>query len=166
MLYGNAETLVVGATTRISAAGRFGTFSALMLGNEIPGGIDLGALGMSGCTWYVQPVATVMASLTARPAITPAWGIAFTSLTLPIPFDTALLGGSVVAQAANVELGGQFSNLLGVTLSEGLRLTIASATPSLGMAMVECPHADSPAPLPTEGVVVNNRAPVIKLLYH
>lgn len=88
------------------------------------------------------------------------------AIEIPIPFTPTLLSGTFAAQAVNLETGSQTSNPLGVTLSQGLRVTLASTIPTLGMALVDSPPIDPPAPLPTEGTVINNRAPVLKLLYH
>ena len=166
MLTANPDALAIGATTALSVGGRYGTVAALMLGVEIAGGLDLTSIGMTGCTWYVQPAATFTSILAARPSLTPPWETAFTNFQFTIPFDSSLLSGTFVVQAADVEVGSQYSNPLGVALSEGLRLTLAPAAPSLGMTTVESLHVDDPAPLPTEGIVINNRAPVLKLFYH
>lgn len=166
MASANAETLTIGATAEISTGGRYGSFAALLFGTEIPGGIDLSGIGMSGCTLFVQPSATFATTLSARPNVVPAWETAFASFRFAVPFDATLLSGTFVTQVANLEIGATFSNPLGVTLSEGLRLSLAASAPTLAMATVESPQVDAPAALPGEGNVVNQRAPVLKLLYH
>ena len=121
---------------------------------------------MTGCTLQLQPVVSISTLLLARPNTSPNWDIAGATIGLEIPFTPTLLSGTFAAQAVNLETGSQTSNPLGVTLSQGLRVTLASTIPTLGMALVDSPPIDPPAPLPTEGTVINNRAPVLKLLYH
>ena len=162
----NANLLAIGATVRFAVMGRFGTPAALVIGQELNGGIDLDGIGMTGCRLYVQSSAVLNSILTDRPNVVPAWEAAGCTFEFAIPFSSSLLSGTFAAQSVNLETGSQTSNPLGVTLSQGLRCTLASSPPTLGMAMVDCPPIDLPAPLPTEGIVINNRAPVLKLFYH
>lgn len=166
-LFTNAMQLTIGATAVFSALGRVDTPAILLIGFELgSAGLDLSAAGMTGCTLWLQPAASLASVFAGQPALTPRWEMGGARFTLPVPFQPSLLGGTFATQALDLETGSAQSNPLGIALSQGLRCTLAAQAPSLGMAMVETPPVDAPAMLPTEGVVVTNRAPVLKLLYH
>ena len=87
------------------------------------------------------------------------------NFVIPIPFNPALLGGSFASQLVNLETGSQQSNPAGITLSAALLATLATSASTLGMAMVDGAPTDLASPLPSEGVVITNRAPVLRLTY-
>lgn len=166
-LFANPLQLVLGASAVFTALGRVDTPAILLLGFELGGsGLDLSGAGMTGCTLWLQPVGALASVHAGQPATTPRWEFAAAKFTLPVPFQFSLLAGTFTTQAVTLETGANQSNPLGITLSQGLRCTLAAQPPSLGMAMVETPPVDAPLALPAEGVVVTNRAPVFRVLYH
>jgi hypothetical protein len=91
-----------------------GVFCILLISNEIPGGIPLDALGLTGCTAYVQlPEIASFFNLTL--------GAATTTFPVAIPANNAFLGLSLMSQAISDDLT---ANAFGYRASNGLRWNI------------------------------------------
>ena len=88
-----------------------GVFSILLISTEIPGGLPLDVLGLTGCTAYVQlPEVASFFNLTL--------GAATTSWSTPLPLDNSLFGLSLMSQAISDDLT---ANAFGYRVSNGLR---------------------------------------------
>jgi hypothetical protein len=88
-----------------------GVFSILLISTEIPGGLPLDVLGLTGCTAYVQlPEVASFFNLTL--------GAATTSWSTPLPLDNSLFGVSLMSQAISDDLT---ANAFGYRVSNGLR---------------------------------------------
>jgi len=88
-----------------------GVFSILLISTEIPGGLPLDVLGLTGCTAYVQlPEIASFFNLTL--------GAATTSWSTPLPLDNSLFGLSLMSQAISDDLT---ANAFGYRVSNGLR---------------------------------------------
>ena len=91
-----------------------GVFSILLISNEIPGGIPLDALGLTGCTAYVQlPELLSFFNLTL--------GAPTTSYLINIPNAAAFAGVTLMSQAVSDDLT---ANAFGFRASNGVRWTI------------------------------------------
>ncbi|MCC6673379.1 MAG: hypothetical protein IT458_20140 [Planctomycetes bacterium] len=150
-----------GSTALLEASGKANTPGLLFVGvQEIPGGADLSGLGMTGCRLHVAPAVTLPALY--QPSVSTRMpGLATASLRLPR--DPALAGASLWFQWLDLETSlppSQWSNALGVSLTNAVRATIA-AVPAAGFATVS---ADlGPTGLPAEGQVSSGRIPVLRL---
>ncbi|MFM1873859.1 MAG: hypothetical protein RL398_3281, partial [Planctomycetota bacterium] len=88
-----------------------GVFAILLISTEIPGGLPLDVLGLTGCTAYVQlPEIASFFNVTL--------GAATTSWSTPLPVDNSLFGVSLMSQAVSDDLT---ANAFGFRVSNGLR---------------------------------------------
>jgi hypothetical protein len=88
-----------------------GVFAILLISTEIPGGLPLDVLGLTGCTAYVQlPEIASFFNVTL--------GAATTSWSTPLPLDNSLFGVSLMSQAVSDDLT---ANAFGFRVSNGLR---------------------------------------------
>ncbi len=88
-----------------------GVFAILLISTEIPGGIPLDLLGLTGCTAYVQlPEIASFFNLTL--------GAPTASFATPIPADNSILGVSLMSQLVSDDLN---ANVFGYRVSNGLR---------------------------------------------
>jgi len=88
-----------------------GVFTILLISTEVPGGIPLDVLGLTGCTAYVQlPEIASFFNLTL--------GAATTSFPVSIPASNAFYGLSLMSQAISDDLT---ANAFGYRVSNGLR---------------------------------------------
>lgn len=166
-LLADENSLAIGATARFSGFGRFGTSGYLLVGSLLgSNAIDLSAFGMTNCVLQVDPILTLTSAFLARWQGAPTEAPGATNFEIGIPYNLALLGGGFATQLMNLETGAQQSNPLGVTLSAALQVTLAATASPLGMAMVEGAPVNATDPLPAEGVVITNRAPVLRFVYH
>ncbi len=91
-----------------------GVFSILLISNEIPGGIPLDALGLTGCTAYVVlPEMLSFFNLTL--------GAPTTSYLINIPNAAAFAGVTLMSQSVSDDLN---ANAFGFRVSNGIRWTI------------------------------------------
>ncbi len=91
-----------------------GVFSILLISSEAPGGIPLDALGLTGCTAYVNlPEFLSVFALTL--------GAPTANYSLPIPLDPALYNASFMTQAVSDDLN---ANAFGYRLSNGVRMNL------------------------------------------
>ena len=96
------------------AAAPNGVFSILLVSNEIPGGVPLDALGLTGCTAYAQlPELVSFFNVTL--------GAPSTSYLLNIPNAAAFAGVTFMSQAVSDDLT---ANAFGFRVSNGVRWTI------------------------------------------
>jgi len=88
-----------------------GVFAILLISTEIPGGLPLDLLGLTGCTAYVQlPEIASFFNLTL--------GAATTTFPVAIPADNSILGVSLMSQVVSDDLT---ANAFGYRVSNGLR---------------------------------------------
>ena len=88
-----------------------GVFCILLISTEIPGGLPLDVLGLTGCTAYVQlPELASFFNLTL--------GAATTTFPIAIPADNSILGVSLMSQAVSDDVT---ANAFGYRVSNGLR---------------------------------------------
>ena len=88
-----------------------GVFTILLISTEVPGGIPLDVLGLTGCTAYVQlPEIASFFNLTL--------GAATTTFPVAIPSGSAFYGLSLMSQAISDDLT---ANAFGYRVSNGLR---------------------------------------------
>ena len=88
-----------------------GVFCILLISTEIPGGLPLDVLGLTGCTAYVQlPELASFFNLTL--------GAATTSWSVPIPLSNSFYGVSLMSQAVSDDVT---ANAFGYRVSNGLR---------------------------------------------
>jgi len=91
-----------------------GVFSILLISNEIPGGLPLDALGLTGCTAYVQlPEIMSLFNITL--------GAPTTSYLLTIPNAAVFAGLTLMSQAVSDDVS---ANAFGYRVSNGVRWTI------------------------------------------
>ncbi len=103
----NATGPVQGGTFQLDIGGLDPASSvAYVVLGFVPGTIDLGTIGMTGCTVYATSYEIV--------GVPAAAGMA--SLSLPVPADPALYGSSFVCQALAPDAG---ANSVGLVLSQG-----------------------------------------------
>jgi hypothetical protein len=147
--------LVPGCTVRFTADGNAGQPAALLIGlapRTPPLPLDAPLpIGGSGCKLYVDAFAAMSGSFApSRPPI-PAGEASF---ALPVPDDPAVLAARFFVQA--VELGRP------ILTGNALDCTIASAIPSLGLALVYEDLAPT-GPAPEYGRVDTTRGPVLRI---
>ena len=91
-----------------------GVFAILLISNEIPGGLPLDVLGLTGCTAYVQlPEIMSLFNLTL--------GAPTTSYLLNIPNAAVFAGLTLMSQAVSDDVS---ANAFGYRVSNGVRWTI------------------------------------------
>lgn len=91
-----------------------GVITLLLIGGELPGGIPLDALGLAGCTAFVQlPEQLSLLNLSL--------GSPSSSFALPIPNVPAFAGVTFMSQAVSDDTA---ANAFGFRVSNGLRFTI------------------------------------------
>lgn len=158
--------LQIGGTARIMAMGRPNTRPLLLLGiTPIPTGVDLAPMGAPGCQQYLSIFSSL--GLSYQPPI-PGFDPVFTHLLLPVPFDTSLISAQITMQTADIETSlptSSWSNVAGLTTSNGLTLRIASTQPTLDMSVVQSAAVDPGQAIPASGRVDVERAPVFRILY-
>jgi hypothetical protein len=156
------SSLRTGGTASLMAFGRAGTSAVLMFGAPLPGaGIDLGVIGLVGCTLHVQPSVSLPQAF--EPPAFPS-GPAHLRTHLPIPASASLAGASFVFQVCASEwtlAPHEWSNGLGLTLSNGVVATLAATPPTLGIARISAPATNVATP-PTSGFVEVDRGPVLR----
>lgn len=158
---GWASTLRPGASAVFEAFAQPGASGFLLLGAQaLPGGLDLGAVGMAGCRLWVDPVLVLGATFAPLPQ---PFAVAQASVAVLVPKDPILLGAVLHAQWLEVELAlppRQWSTPAGFALSGAVRATLASQATTAGMAMVVADW-QPPAPPPALGLVQPALAPVL-----
>jgi hypothetical protein len=165
-LFANRGGLQIGNTMRLMALGRPGSTPLFLLGaSEIRGGVDLSAMGATGCR---QHIAYFLITPLRYSNPTKANRPASLYFELQIPADINLLGRSVFTQFADDELAlsaPNRTNAAGLTTSNGLELIISSINPDLGMSTVTSEVVHAFTPMPSTGRVNVSMAPVLRLLY-
>jgi hypothetical protein len=151
------EQLLPGGTARFVTWTNAYSPALLILG-VIPTSFDLSAFGATGCHLYADPMVTLLTAAADRGS-----GPGIANLRLQLPAVDQLLGSSLIAQWAHLEVG-TASNPLGLTTSNALDLTLATSLPTLGSAMVTSLPTTGQA-IPTHGDVSFSRAPVLRLSY-
>ncbi len=151
------RNLAPGGTISITTVGRARSIGGLAFGPPLASPISLESIGATGCTLHIQPaviVPTIYPQLASRVA-TPD------STALQIPAQTNLLGSPFWSQGVNLESGPQ-SNPAGVTTTNALKFTIASALPAVALTTVRSDAVVIGAPLPDAGRVDLGRGPVMR----
>ncbi|MEQ1630875.1 MAG: hypothetical protein ABL997_00785 [Planctomycetota bacterium] len=113
-----ASRPAIGSTFTVEAGGvqplPNGVFCILLISLEVPGGIPLDGLGLTGCTAYIAlPELLSYFNLTL--------GAATTTFPIAIPLDPAFSGVQLMSQAISDDLG---ANAFGYRVSNGLRWNI------------------------------------------
>ena len=115
---------------------------------------------MTGCVLHVSP--KVMVPISHGTALT-TQPFPSANAHLPIPRQPALLGAQFGMQAANLESGSQRSNPLGVTLTNGLRLTVASRILDPDWTTIWSDRVWPGMPFPAIGTIRPNLIPVLRI---
>ncbi len=152
--------LVAGANMRVVAIGRVRTPGLLILGSVLAQPLPLDSLGMTGCVLRVDPKVVVPISYGTAATVQP-YPSANAHLTLPR--QPAMLGAQFGIQAANLESGGQRSNPLGVTLTNGLKLTLSTRLVDPDWTTVWSDRVWPGAPFPATGTIRLAFAPVLRI---
>ena len=152
--------LVAGANMRVVAIGRVRTPGLLIVGPVLAQPLPLDSLGMTGCVLRVSPKVSIPIS----------YGDAWTqqpypsaNAHVPLPRQPAILGAQFGMQSANLESGSARSNPLGVTLTNGLRLTVSNQLVDPDWTTVWSDRVWPSQPLPAIGTIRHAFAPVLRI---
>jgi hypothetical protein len=153
---GEAHTLAIGSTTRVVTWGQANSPVACLVGAQASN-LSLDFMGATGCWLNVEPLATLSAWLSSPTRNDLPGHVGF---EFALPYEPSMLNGTLLVQAANIELRAPFSNPAGLTTSAGLCLKLGGFPPAIDAAMVASAHT---YPFPTTGRVDTTRAPVLRL---
>ena len=161
----SAIGLEIGATASFGAWGAPNALAFLVLGEQLASPIELSPMGATGCFVYIGPMLSVPTSYSEEVM---GSGVGGASVDIQIPTEVHLLGGTLDAQWATLEMSlprDQWSNPSGWTTSNATQFTLGTAPPSLGISMVTSHVPLDGEPIAPTGNVEINKGPVLRFFY-
>jgi hypothetical protein len=149
------------ASARLLASGQPQSVGAALLGNPLSAPVDLAFLGAPGCMLRVSPDIVFLTGFSIPPAPDMPGDA---QILLQIPSGPALLGIVLHQQWLNLQRPDARTNPAGMTLTHALVLQVTRAAPRARVVTVRSGLSRS-GPVPSNGVVLPGRSPVMRFTF-